>query len=289
MLANNKKGDSQTVASRSRAVDTLQATATRILKTVEAPDPFKQLFQEYGHAKKTLRQNSLAYLLKRGAQLEPDIEDLDALEKRYQKAEIPIQRLETQLKASLPKGRDLTGPTQAEALIQSIQSPPLDDESYGTWHQALTREPASLLFPIIYETAETLVWERDGQGRLLVHFQGQGTGEHRFKVYCDKPHQHWFERFLEDQDTKKNGGDRHSSGLFTLLSARLSWVPSKQHLNEPEPWNRYHLNLSCTVDTALWTLEGTQQVIPEKAAKTATKLTSVWVNLNSPMPWQPSP
>lgn len=257
------------------SLEKLQTTATRILKTVEVPDPFKQLFQEYGQAKKSLRQNALAYLLKRGAQLEPEIEDLEALEKRHQKAKIAIQRLETQLKASLPKGRDLIGHTQAEALIQSIQSPPLDDESYGTWHQALTREPASLPFPIIYETAETLVWERDGQGRLLVRFQGQGTGEHRFKVYCDKPHQHWFERFLEDQDTKKNGGDRHSAGLFTLRSARLSWIPSTKHQNQAEPWNRYHLNLSCTVDTALWTLEGTQQVTTEKAAQTASKLESM--------------
>jgi hypothetical protein len=257
------------------SLDKLQATATHILKSVESPDPFKQLFQEYGQVKKSLRQSALAYLLKRGAKLDPEIEDVDTLAQRYRKTEITIQRLETQLKASLPKGRDLTGHTQAEALIQSIQSPPLDDESYSTWHQALTREPASFPFPVIYETAESLVWERDGQGRLLVRFQGQGTGEHRFKVYCDKPNQHWFDRFLADQETKKNGGDRHSAGLFTLRSARLSWIPSKKHLNEPEPWNRYHLNLSCTVDTALWTLEGTQQVILEKAAKTATKLESM--------------
>lgn len=257
------------------SLEKLRATATQILQTVEATDPFKHLLQEYGQAKKALRQSALAYLLKRGAKLDPAIEDPDLLAQRYRKTEITIQRLETQLQASLPKGRDLTGHAQAEALIQSIQTPPLDDESYSTWHQALTREPASFPFPIIYETAETLIWSQDKQGRLLVRFQGQGTGEHWFKVYCNKPHQHWFERFLEDQETKKAGGDRHSAGLFTLRSARLSWIPSKKHLNEPEPWNRYHLNLSCTVDTALWTLEGTQQIITTKAAQTATKLESM--------------
>jgi hypothetical protein len=257
------------------SLEKLQATATRILKVVEAPDPFKHLFQEHGQAKKTLPQNALAYLLKRGTKLEPEIEDTEDLEKRYRKAEIAIQRLETQLKASLPKGRDLTGNIQTEALIQSIQAPPLDDESYSAWHQALSCKPATFPFPIIYETAETLVWSRDDQGRLLVGFQGQDTGQYKFKISCDKPHQHWFERFLVDQETKKSGGDRHSAGLFTLRSARLSWIPSKKHQDQREPWNRYHLNLSCTVDTALWTLEGTQQVITEKAAKTANKLESM--------------
>ncbi|MBE9107905.1 type V CRISPR-associated protein Cas12k [Nodosilinea sp. LEGE 07298] len=257
------------------SLEKLQNTAIRILKTVEATDPFKHLFKEYGQAKKALRQNALAYLLKRGAKLDPAIENLDTLAKRYRKAEISIQRLETQLQASLPKGRDLTGHIQTEALIQSIHTPPLDDESYSTWHQSLTREPATFPFPIIYETGKTLVWSRDEQGRLLVSFQGQGTSQHWFKVYCDKPHLHWFERFLADQETKSAGGDRHSAGLFTLRSARLSWIPSKKHQDETEPWNRYHLNLSCTVDTALWTQEGTQLVMAEKAAKTATKLASM--------------
>lgn len=257
------------------SLERLQATATRILETVKATNSFKHLFQEYGQARRTLHRNALAYLLKRSAKIDPAIEDLATLAKRYRKAEIAIQRLETQIQASLPKGRDLTDHIQMEALIQSIHAPPLDDESYSTWHQALTREPATFPFPIIYETAETLVWSRDGQGRLLVSFQGQGTGQHRFKVYCDKPHQHWFERFLADQETKSTGGDRHSAGLFTLRSARLSWVPSHKHQNQPEPWNRYHLNLSCTVDTALWTQEGTQLVTAEKAASTATKLSSM--------------
>ena len=66
----------------------------------------------------------LAYLLKRDAKLEPEDEDLEKLDKRRSKAEIQIKPLETQLKASLPKGRDLTGQIQAEALIQSVQSPP---------------------------------------------------------------------------------------------------------------------------------------------------------------------
>ena len=151
----------------------------------------------------------------------------------------------------------------------------MDDEAYSTWHASLSREPALFPFPIIYETIESQVWSQDSKGRYSVCFQGQGTGTHTFKIYCDKPHQHWFERFWIDQETKRFGNDRHSAGLFTLRSARLSWVPSKKHQDEPEPWNRYYLSLSCTVDTALWTQEGTQTVIQEKAAATASKLQSM--------------
>jgi hypothetical protein len=142
---------------------------------VDDPDPFKLLLKEYGTSKSAKRQCALAYLLKRDAKLEPEDEDLEKLDQRRSKAEIQIKRLATQLKASLPKGRDLTGQIQAEALTQSIQSPPLDDEAYSTWHASLSREPALFPFPIIYETVESLVWSQDSKGHYLVCFQGQGT------------------------------------------------------------------------------------------------------------------
>jgi hypothetical protein len=256
-------------------VEALRSAANRILKKVDDPDPFKLLLKEYGTSKSTKRQCALAYLLKRDAKLEPEDEDLEKLDQRRSKAEIQIKRLETQLKASLPKGRDLTGQIQAEALAQSVQSPPLDDDAYSAWHASLTKEPAIFPFPIIYETVESLVWSKNSKGRYSVCFQGQGTGTHTFTIDCDKPHQHWFKRFWVDQETKRSGGDRHSAGLFTLRSARLSWITSKKHQGEPEPWNRYYLSLSCTVDTALWTQEGTQTVIQEKAVVTASKLQSM--------------
>lgn len=257
------------------SVEALRSAASRILKKVDDPDHFKLLLKEYGTSKSAKRQCALAYLLKRDAKLEPEDEDFEKLNQRRSKAEIQIKRLETQLKASLPKGRDLTGQIQAEALTQSIQSPPLDDEAYSTWHASLVREPAVLPFPIIYETIESLVWSKNSKGRYSVCFQGKGTGTYTFKIYCDKPHQHWFERFWIDQETKRSGGDQHSAGLFTLRSARLSWIPSKKHQDKTKPWNRYYLNLSCTVDTNLWTQEGTQIVMQEKAAVTASKLQSM--------------
>ncbi|PSN18916.1 hypothetical protein C7271_10050, partial [filamentous cyanobacterium CCP5] len=267
--------DSELAGEAKCSVGALRSAASNILKKVDDSDPFKLLLKEYGTSKSAKRQCALAYLLKRDAKLDPEEEDLEKLGQRHSKAEIQIKRLETQLKASLPKGRDLTGQIRAEALTQSVQSPPLDDEAYSAWHASLTREAATLPFPIIYETVESLVWFKDTKGRYSVCFQGQGTSAHTFKVYCDKPHQQWFDRFWIDQETKRSGGERHSAGLFTLRSARLSWIPSKKHQNEPEPWNRSYLNLSCTVDTDLWTQEGTQNVMQEKAAATASKLQSM--------------
>jgi len=47
--------------------------------------------------------------------------------------------------------------------------------------------------------------------------------EHSFQVYCDSRQLHWFKRFLEDQQIKKNSKTQHSSSLFTLRSGRIAW------------------------------------------------------------------
>jgi IS605 OrfB family transposase len=250
----------------------LRQEAEKVLSQVTGSEPFKQLLQQYRSEKKRLRKCALAFLLKRNIDIEAE-EKLEQLEKRFRKTGIQIKRLEIQLQASLPKGRDLTGDRQAAALAQSVLAPPEDDESYELWQNTLTREPAQFPFPVIYETSECLSWQRDGKARLKVSFSG--LSEHVFKIYCDQPHQHWFQRFFEDQATKRTGNDQHSAGLFTLRSARLAWVPSHKHAEAPEPWNRYYLNLSCTVDTRLWTQEGTQTVVQDKAATTAGKLQSM--------------
>ena len=80
----------------------------------------------------------------------------------------------------------------------------------------------------------------------------------------DRRQLHWFQRFLEDQKIKKEGKDSHSSGLFTLRSAKLAW---KQDKDRGEPWNANRLVLYCTVDTRFWSAEGTQLARKEKEAK----------------------
>ncbi|MDJ0648622.1 MAG: type V CRISPR-associated protein Cas12k [Xenococcaceae cyanobacterium MO_188.B19] len=92
----------------------------------------------------------------------------------------------------------------------------------------------------------------------------------RRQALRDRQKLHWFQRFLEDQKIKKEGKDSHSSGLFTLRSAKLAWKKDKdkdKDKDKGEPWNANRLVLYCTVDTRFWSAEGTQLARKEKEAK----------------------
>jgi phosphoribosyl-AMP cyclohydrolase len=90
---------------------------------------------------------------------------------------------------------------------------------------------------------------------------------------------HYFKRFLEDQELKRNHKNQYSSSLFTLRSGRLAWSPGEE---KGEPWKVNQLHLYCALDTRMWTIEGTQQVADEKSTKiteTLTKATQNDINL----------
>ena len=106
------------------------------------------------------------------------------------------------------------------------------------WQDILLTRPSSLPFPVVYETNEDLMWSKNQKGRLCVHFNGL-TGL-TFEVYCDNRQLHWFKRFLEDQQTKRQSKNQHSSGLFTLRNGRLAWQEGE---GKGEPWNLNHLTL----------------------------------------------
>lgn len=76
---------------------------------------------------------------------------------------------------------------------------------------------------------------------------------------------------LQKLETKRSNKNQHSSGLFTLRSARLAWQVSEGKGN---PY-MHRLTLHCTIDTRLWTSEGTEQVRQEKAADVAKKITQM--------------
>lgn len=116
--------------------------------------------------------------------------------------------------------------------------------------------------PITFETNEDLCWSRNDKGRICVHFNG--LSEHIFKVYCDQRQLHWFKQFLDDQQTKRDSKNQHSSSLFVQHSARLAWQRGE---GKGEPWNVNRLTLYCTIDTRLRTLKGTEQVRQEKAVE----------------------
>ena len=123
-------------------------------------------------------------------------------------------------------------------------------------------------------------WHKNEQGRLCVRFNG--LSDHTFQIYCDRRQLHWFQRFLEDQEIKKEEKDSHSSGLFTLRSAKLAWKPDKKK-NTGKLWNDNRLILFCTVDTRFWSSEGTQVARTEKEAKLLKTIDSMKASLSTPM------
>jgi hypothetical protein len=274
------KSDTELLKECECSLDILRSKAREILSDVEAaiakaqkkphskkvPKKSSLLFDLYDEieAEDSLARSAICYLLKNGSKLpKPDkLEDKKKFAQRRRKVEIKINRLKDQLEGSRPHGRDLTNEQWLETLLTAATTIPKDNKEARTWQDALLRQSKSLPFPITIETNEDLKWHKNEKGRLCIRFNG--LSKHTFQIYCDRRQLHWFQRFLEDQEIKKEGKDKHSSGLFTLRSAKLAW---KQHQDQGEPWNANRLVLYCTVDTRYWSAEGTQQARQEKEAK----------------------
>jgi hypothetical protein len=232
-------------------------------KTYSSDDSlFDQLFESYKSSKRILERCAIAFLLKNSCKVHQHDEDPQKLAQRRRKAEIQVKRLQEQIDSRIPLGRDLTGQRWLSTLETATQTVPKDNAEAKRWQDKLLTRPSVLPFPLIFETNEDLVWKKKAKGRLCVHFSG--LGDHTFAIHCDQRQLHWFQRFLEDQETKKSSNDQHSSALFTLRSARLGW---REEEGKGHPWEVHRLTLYCTIDTRLWTTEGTQQVRQEKTSK----------------------
>lgn len=228
------------------------------------------LWQTYDNTEDILIRSAICYLLKNRCQVPDQEEDKEKFAKRRRKTEIRISRLEEQLDSRIPKGRDLTGEKWLETLIAATSTVPENEYQARSWQDRLLIQPQSVPFPVTYESNEDLTWSKNAKGRLCVKFNG--LSEHTFQIYCDQRQLKWFQRFLEDQQIKRESIDQHSSSLFTLRSGRIAWALGK---GKGDPWNIHHLTLYCTLDTRLWTAEGTEQVRQEKAddiAKTLTRM-----------------
>ncbi|CDN11863.1 hypothetical protein RintRC_0248 [Richelia intracellularis] len=213
---------------------------------------------------------SIVYLLKNNCQVSLLEEEPDEYAKLRRKKEIEIERLKEQLKSHIPKGRDLTGLEWSDILEKIANSTPQTENEAKLWQASLLRKSRSVPFPVAYETSEDMYWEINEQGRVFVRFNG--LSKLKFEVYCDQRHVHWFRGFVEDWETKHKGKNQHSSSLFTLRSGRLVWLEQKA---KGEPWNVNRLILHCSLDTRMWSHEGTQQVINEKIVKIENTLTKV--------------
>jgi hypothetical protein len=228
----------------------------------------KNLFDTYSNTEDNLTRCAISYLLKNGCKISNKAENTDKFAQRRRKVEIQIQRLTEKLAARIPKGRDLTDTIRLETLFNATQTVPENETEAKFWQNILLRKSSQVPFPVAYETNEDLVWSKNQFGRICVKFNG--LSEHTFQIYCDSRQLHWFQRFLEDQQIKKNSKNQHSSALFTLRSGRISW---QEEEGKGEPWNIHHLKLYCCVDTRLWTEEGTNLVKEEKAEEIAKTIT----------------
>jgi hypothetical protein len=228
------------------------------------------LFQAYDNTEDILIRSAICYLLKNGCRVPDHEEDNEKFAKRRRKTEIRISRLEEQLDSRIPKGRDLTGEQWLETLIAATSTVPENESEARSWQDRLLTKPKSVPFPVSYESNEDLTWSKNSKGRLCVKFSG--LSEHTFQIYCDQRQLKWFQRFLEDQQIKRESKDQHSSSLFTLRSGRIAWASGQ---GKGAPWNIHHLTLYCTLDTRLWTAEGTEQVRQEKADDIAKTLTNM--------------
>jgi hypothetical protein len=275
------KSDDELIELCGRDLEEIQDKATQILDDAETTieeqegqDKAKpaairaHLFKWYDQAKQPLIRCAVAYLLKHGCKIPDQPEDPEKFAHRRRKAEIQVQRLQDQLEARIPKGRDLTGQAWLSTLLTATTTVPKDNREHKQWQDKLLAQPRTIPFPVLFETNEDLVWSQNASGRLCVRFNG--LSEHTFQIYCGQRQLPWFQRFLDDQTTKRGSKNQHSSALFALRSARLSWQESDR---KGHPWDTHTLTLSCTVDTRLWSAEGTEDVRQEKAADVAQVLT----------------
>jgi hypothetical protein len=228
----------------------------------------KNLFETYRNTEDNLTRCAISYLLKNSCKINEKEEDSKKFAQRRRKVEIQIERLKEQLETRIPKGRDLTDTKWLETLFTATHNVPTNEAEAKSWQDSLLRQSSKVPFPVAYESNEDMTWFKNQFGRICVKFNG--LSEHSFQVYCDSRQLHWFQRFLEDQQIKKNSKNQHSSSLFTLRSGRIAW---QEEEGKGDPWNLHHLTLYCTVDTRLWTAEGTKLVIEEKAEDIAKIIT----------------
>lgn len=250
-----------------RSTKRSEKAKTKAAKKDEKPNLSNALFEAYRETEDTIQRAVICYLLKNGCKVSDREENPEKFEKKRRKLAIQIERLTKQVAGRMPQGRELSDEAWVETLKVASTTAPNDETEARSWQEALLRKSSSLPFPVAYETNEDLTWFRNDKGRLCVKFNG--LSEHTFQIYCDRRHLHWFQRFLEDQQLKRSNKNQHSSSLFTLRSGRIAWQEGQENDNL---WNTHHLMLYCTVDTRLWTAEGTEQVRTEKATVIAQQM-----------------
>ncbi len=215
-------------------------------------------------AKKLIQQCAVVYLLKNKLEFANQPEDPEKYQQYRRKKEIQIEQLEKQLKARLPKGRNLTEEEYLEALAQA-ESLITQNEEMELLQARLLRSEQSIPFPVSYNTNTDIYWSKNERGRICVSFNG--LTKHTFEVFCHNRQLHWFQRFYKDFELYRQCKKQIPAGLITLRSASLIWKQGDREYSE-KPWLRSNLYLHCSVETELWTHERTERIRQKKIDKT---------------------
>ena len=243
---------------------------------------FAHLFQVYDKAaksyekekqahlktKKLIQQCAVVYLLKNKLELANQPEVPEKYQQYRRKKEIQSERLEEQLKARLPKGRNLAKDEYLEALEQA-QCLITENEEMDLLQARLLKSEKSIPFPASYYTNSDIYWSKNEHGRICVTFNG--LTKHIFEVFSHNRQLHWFQRFYEDYQLYKQNKKQIPAGLITLRSASLVWKEGEVQESQ-QPWLTNHLYLHCSVETELWRKEGTEGIRQLKIAKTQQKI-----------------
>jgi len=99
------------------------------------------LFKKYHASKQPLSHCAIAYLLKNGSKMPSKEEDPAKFSQRRRKAELQIQRLQTQIESRVPKGRDLTGAAWLETLLTATSKIPKSNQEQNQWQARLLARP----------------------------------------------------------------------------------------------------------------------------------------------------
>ena len=263
------KSDVEFVEISNTSLDIIRNKSAKVLeKYSDSDNLLSELWKAYNRAKEGVNQIVLAYLIKHSGKIPKNPEDAEKFAIRRRKQEIKLERIQSQLaKGRFPQGRSLSDQWWFDNLAIAPETAFLEKEEFDDWQRTLLSKPLHLPFPVTFETNEDLRWSKNEKGRLCVAFNGVKNST--FEIYCDQRQLRWFQRFWEDQEIKRNHQNRHSSALFTLRSGKICW---REGSKKGTSWENYHIYLHCSLDTKLWTQEGTQKVQQEKAEEIANFL-----------------
>ncbi|MCY7276810.1 MAG: type V CRISPR-associated protein Cas12k, partial [Phormidesmis sp. CAN_BIN44] len=213
-----------------------------------------------------IEQRAIIHLLKNDLAVGEQDKAPEVLAQQLESKKIEIERLEKQLQSQLPKGRDPPGERYFESLLAAIALPDTDTTDQEEANLSSLKEQKqielfnSLPYPIIFGSADDLIWSRKTRSstleqvepnveqeptkakqprrkkkpkfpseQLCVRFKG--LRHSIFKIQCDRRQLSTFRQFLTDyqfhyQAPKK---ERFSQALFVLKTAQLIWRPNTQN------------------------------------------------------------